>query len=134
MTADNSVQFTDDQSLQRFGANLPSVALGADEVAKAYAAADALKGQFTDALRKMTSQAETDLPASPALLADMQAVSSKANTASDGDAWRAVATHADQLPGTYRREHETDEDRLHASRGSRRQEMRADVTAAVQDN
>lgn len=128
------IQFNDDQSLQRWGANLNGASGAADEVARLYAQAEAARARYQQRFGQVTSQAESDLPASPRLVAEVQAVKSKADQAASADAWRAVAADAEQLPALYRREHETDQDRLDTPRNGIAQERRADVGAAVQDN
>ena len=128
------IQYSDDQSLQRWGANLGGASAAADEVARLYAEAEAAKARFNQVFGKIATQAESELPTSPTLVADVQGVKAKADQAASCDEWRSVAAEAEQLPAVYRREHETDQDRLDAPRGGIAQEKRADVTAATQDN
>ncbi len=126
--------FADDQSLQRAGSNLGAAEAAADEVARAYAAAEAAAAAWREAFGKMRDQFETDLPTSPRLVADVQAVHARATGATSADAWRGVASDAATLPRTYQREHQTDIDRLDAPRTSYMAEKRADVTSAEKDN
>lgn len=128
------IQFSDDQSLQRWGANLGGTSTAADEVARLFAEAEAAKAHFNAIFGRIANQAESELPTSPTLVADVQVVKSKADAAASADEWRAVAADAEQLPARYRREHETDQDRLNSPRVGIAQEKRADVTAATQDN
>jgi len=128
------MNYSDDQSLQRAGANLSAAESAAEEVAKAYAAAEAAAAGWRETFGKMRTQFETDLPTSPKLVADVQAVHARASDAAGSDAWRGVAADAAALPLAYRREHETDIDRLDTPRTSRAAEKRADVTHAEKDN
>lgn len=125
--------FSDDSSLQRWGANLKGSEEGAAEVARLYAEAEAARARYNDTFGKLMAQGENDLPASQRLIADVQSVRQRASVASDADTWKAVAADAGALHGTYRREHETDEERLTAPRNSLGAEKRADVTVASQD-
>lgn len=128
------MQFADDQSLQRAGKNLDGAEKAAEEVARKYAEAEEAAAAYRDAFGKMRDQFETDLPTSPRLVADVQAVHARAGDATTADAWRGVAADAAALPGAYRREHETDIDRLDTPRTSHAAEKRADVTTAEKDN
>lgn len=133
-TMSDNMQYADDQSLQRWGANLGGASQAADEVARLFAEAEAAKARFSEVFGKMATQAESELPTSPTLVADVQSVKVRADQAASSDEWRAVAADAEALPATYRREHETDQDRLDSPRGGIAQEKRADVTTATQDN
>lgn len=124
----------DDISLQRYGKNLGGAEPSAAEVAAAYAKAEELKERFTSTMGKMAEVGETELPASRALVADVQHVASKASRATTADDWRAVANEAAALPNTYRREHDTDIARLEGERAPAHIEKRADVGYAQQDN
>lgn len=128
------IQFNDDQSLQRWGANLKGAEEAAAEVARLYAEAEAAKERFTSTFGKIRDQGETDLPTSDRVVADVQSLHQRATTAHSADEWRSVAADAATLPTTYQREHETDEDRVNAPRKSHAAEMRADVARATQDN
>ena len=132
MTDDN-LQFNDDQSLQRWGANLKGAEAAAAEVARKYAEAEAAKEQFTAAFGRIRDQGETALPTSDRVVAEVQSIHQRATSAQSADEWRAVAADAGTLPTSYQREHETDEDRIHAPRRSLAAEKRADVTHASQD-
>lgn len=128
------MQYSDDQSLQRAGANLVGAEQAADEVARKFAEAEAAAAEWRSTFGKMRDQFETDLPTSQRLVADVQAVHVRATGAVTADGWRGVAADAAVLPSTYRVEHESDEDRLAAPRTSRAAEKRADVATAEQDN
>lgn len=127
-------QYSDDMSLQRWGANLRYAEEHAAEVARKYAEAEAYAAEYRRLYGQMAAGAETDMPASARLKADIQAVGQQANTADSADSWRGVANEAATLPTRYQQEHETDEDRLRAPRTSLAAEKRADVTTASQDN
>lgn len=131
---DSDMQFADDQSLQRWGANLAGASTAADEVARKYAEAEAARARYQEVLSKIAAQGESELPTSPRLLADVQSVLARASQAASADDWRAVSADAETLPAVFRREHETDVDRLETPRGGHAQERRADITAATQDN
>lgn len=131
---DMTMPYSDDQSLQRAGANLSAFAAAAEEIRKEQARVDAMKATYVETLGKATTQMENDMPSSTRLRAEMEDTLAKAKRASDEAGWGAVAGQAGTLPGTYRREHETDEDRLAGGRGGRHKEKRADVTVAEQDN
>ncbi len=131
---DSTLQFKSDQSLQRAGANLGAAEDAAGEVQRAFASAEAAAYQYVQTFKQMTDQMEHEMPASPRLKAEMQDLLSRANRARTADEWRAVMASAATLQGLYRREHETDEDRLNGGRGGRDRERRADVTVASQDN
>ena len=128
------MRYSDDQSLQRAGANLVSVEDAADEVRAAYAAAEAKAATFNTTFGQMTQQMDNDMPAAPQLRAEMEDTQIKARRARSADEWRAVSAQAATLPATYHLEHEVDEARLAGGRGGRYREKRADVTVAEQDN
>lgn len=123
-----------DQSLQRWGANLHSAEDAAAEVARLYAIAEAAADQYRDTIGKVSAQAETELPATPRMQAEVAGVHERAKTAASADSWRGVAADAATLPSIYQMEHAADEDRLRAPRNSRVAEKRADVATAEQDN
>lgn len=130
----DDLQYTDDQSLQRWGKNLAGTEEAAREVARLYAEAEAAKTRFNTTFGKIKTQAETELPTAHPVMADVESLHTRAVQASSADAWRAVAADGATLPTLYRREHETDEDRINAPRRSIEAEKRADVHAASQDN
>lgn len=130
----SDLTFNDDQSLQRWGANLKNTEDAAGEVARLYAEAEAAKERFTSTFGQMSTQGENDLPTSDRLMSEVQSIHVRATGATTADAWRAVAADAGTLPTTYQREHETDEDRLYTPRKSQAAEKRADVTTAAADN
>lgn len=132
-TMSDSMRFSDDQSLQRWGANLKGTEEAATEVARLYAEAEAAAARFKTTFTQIRDQGENALPASNRVVADVQALHHRANNAASADAWRAVAADAGGLPATYQREHETDEDRVRAPRRSLEAEKRADVSRASQD-
>lgn len=130
----SELQHSDDASLQRWGRNLSTAEQAAEEVKKAYAAAEAAAAQYRQVMEKINTQYQTEMPPSGRLAAELDAVVSRARRASTADEWASVAADAATLPGSYKREHETDEDRLETPRGSRAAEKRADVSAAEQDS
>lgn len=129
-----TMAYGDDSSLQRWGANLGGSEEAAREVEAAYRAAEEKAAAFRATFGKIRTQGETELPASNRLMADLDSVHSKAKDATRSDEWRSVAADCGTLPATYRREHETDQDRLDTPRRSRQAEKRADVHSAEQDN
>jgi hypothetical protein len=126
--------YSDDQSLQRAGANLAALERAAAQVRAAYVRAEAEAARYNQVLGRMHQQMENDLPASSTLKADMESVVTHARRATTADEWGTVETTAATLPAVYRREHEVDEDRLAGGRGGRHKEKRADVAYAEQDN
>ncbi len=128
------MQFSSDQSLQRAGANLGGVEEAADEMAAAYAAAEAKAANFTQTFGRMVEQMVNDMPASAVLKADMEATRQKANRATTADEWREVVAQAATLKKVYDREHEVDIARARGERGGQLREVRADVSAAMRDN
>lgn len=130
----NDIQYSDDQSLQRWGANLKGAEEAAAEIARLYAEAESAKERFNSVFGKIKMQGETELPAAPEVMAEVESIHQRATTASSADDWHAIVIDAAGLPTTYAREHETDEDRIHAPRRSLEAEKRADVSHASQDN
>lgn len=128
-----TLQYSDDQSLQRWGRNLGAAETHAAEVARLYAEAEAAAAEYRQKFGQITTQAETDLPTNPRLKAELQDVQAQANRAASADEWRGVSNTAAVLPAVYRSEHDTDEARLETPRTSRAAERRADVSAAEQD-
>jgi hypothetical protein len=126
-------RYTDDQSLQSWGRNLGGIKDAAAEVARLYAEAEAAKERLNAVVGKMRDQGETDLPASDQVVAEVQSLHQRATAATSADEWRSIVADAETLPGTYRREHETDEDRVHAPRRSLAAEKRADVSHAASE-
>jgi chromosome segregation ATPase len=138
MTDTRTPAHNPDGSLQNWGRNLGTVGPALEEVGNVHASARAVHAQATAALQKLAEQAEDDLPVSPVLRAEVSGISSemrKLDAEYEGLQQRAkvLRTRAEALPGTYKREHETDEDRLAGLRASRTREKKADVTAAEQD-
>jgi hypothetical protein len=133
-TTDTAIPYSDDQSLQRYGANLAAVEAAAADVRRLYAEAEAARSRYAQAVGKIKAQGETDLPLSTRVQAEVESIHQRATAANTADEWGRIEADAATLPGHYGREHETDEDRLHAPRKSHAAEMRADVTAAAQDN
>jgi hypothetical protein len=129
---------SDDASLQRWGRNLNLIAPALSEVAKQHDVANQAAREQTAAIRKIAQQADSDLPVSAALSAELESITGQLRQLDDEaeaatKRRAALIGRAEALPVTYRREHETDEDRLNAPRKSRAAEKRADVTAAEQD-
>lgn len=122
-----------DESLQRWGKNLDHVSGAAEEVRRKYAEAEASAQQFRDTYGKVRTTGETELPASHRLMAEVDSIGHRANTAGTADAWSRIATDSQALPKIYGDEHETDNDRLHHPRNSHAAEKRADVGTAAQD-
>jgi hypothetical protein len=120
-----------DQSLQRWGRNLNCLEEYGDEVAALFRQAEQAAEKYRQVAKKIQEQASSELPVSPRLVAEVEAVTDRAERAASADDWKAVAADAGVLPGLYRMEHETDEDRLDNPRGSQQAEMRADVTATA---
>ncbi len=131
---DSTLQFKSDQSLQRAGRNLGGTEGAAEEVQRAFAAAEQAKDQFVQTFRQMVEQMENDMPSAPRLRGELQAVLARAHSATTADEWRAVVADAATLKAVYEREHEMDEERLNGGRGGRNRERRADVSVASQDN
>ncbi len=129
----SDINYSDDQSLQRWGRNLSGAAPAAAEVEAAYRRAEELKNQFQTVFGKIREQGESALPASDRLVSEIDSVHNRAAQASTAAAWRSVVADAETLPTIYQREHETDEDRVNAPRRSLQAEQRADVRAASQD-
>lgn len=129
----------DDTSLQGWGRRLPLVAETLTEVAQQRDKTVAADQALADGLARIASQAnDGDLPVSPPLAAEAAAIAAEARKiAAEEEALqnrrRALTGRSEALPVMYRREHETDEDRLNAPRVSRQAEKRADVTTAEQD-
>jgi hypothetical protein len=130
----------DDTSLQGWGRKtLPLIGETLTELVQARAKTVAEDQALADALKKIASQGEDGtLPASPPLAAEVGAIAAEAQKiAADEEALQnrraALKGRAEVLPNMYRREHETDEDRLDSPRHNRAAEKRADVTAAEQD-
>jgi hypothetical protein len=130
----------DDTSLQGWGRRLPLIGETLTEIVQQRAKTVAEDQAFADGLKRIASQAEDgDLPVSAPLAAEMAAIAAEAQKiAAEEEALQArragLHGRAEALPVTYRREHETDEDRLNSPRrGSRAAEKRADVSVAEQD-
>jgi hypothetical protein len=123
-----------DRSLQRWGRDLADAEQAAREVQVAFAKAEAAKAQFNQFFGRMAAEGETENPASPRLMGDVQGVQRRAAAADSAAAWAGVAADAGTLPARYRQEHETDEDRLNNPRKGHQAEKRADVGTATQDN
>ncbi len=130
----------DDTSLQGWGRKqLPAIAPALHEVATKQAKdLETAKGATAAVARIAALANDGTLPADKRLAAEVDAIAREsAQLDNEAEALnarrRALAAKAEALPGMYRSEHETDEDRLDAPRGSRAAERRADVTAAEQD-
>ena len=132
-------------SLQGFGRSLDSVPAAADEVAAAFAKAEEAEevarvarlaaaeraDLFRRSLGAATTMAGTELPTSAVLNADLQATEERAKRAETSDEWRGVVADAEALAPRYRREHETDIDRVEAPRGGLAVEQAGGAVAAV---
>lgn len=128
----------DDASLQAWGRNLRHIAPAYDELGKRYNQVHAEDATAAEALRKIAAQADSDLPVAKPLAAEVQAIAAEAQAIAAAQEElnarrRSLRDRSEVLPTTYRREHETDEDRVNAPRNGRAAEKRADVTAAEQD-
>lgn len=133
-----TLRHNDDTSLQAWGRNLGLVGPALEELAKRQSDTAAEHAEAATAIEKIAQQADSDLPVSPVLNAEMQSIAAEmrhlqAEAEARAARYRALVGRAEALPTTYRREHETDEDRLNAPRRSRAAEKRADVTTAEQD-
>jgi hypothetical protein len=134
----SGIDHKDDASLQAWGRSLPTIAPALQEVSKQHTAAAALTAAAADAVTKIANQAQTDLPVSKPLAAEADALAVALRAvAADEEALaqrrNALIARAEALPGSYAREHETDEDRLRTPRNGRAAEKRADVQSAEQD-
>jgi hypothetical protein len=129
----------DDSSLQGWGRNLKTVAPALDELGRMYSQVHDADVSAVAAVRKLAAQAETDLPVAKPLAAEVQSVADELSAiAAEQEALnnrrRKARDRSEVLPATYRREHETDEDRLNTPRNGRAAEKRADLHAAERDN
>lgn len=129
----NGLTHNEDASLQRWGANLKGAEDAAAEVAAKYQQAEDAAEAFRSTWGKVANQGENELPVSNRVKADVDSITTRAKKAATAAEWRSVGADAATLPAAYQREHETDEDRLNAPRGSRARERRADVSVAEQD-
>lgn len=128
----------DDASLQGWGRNLRHVAPALDELGKIHNQAHDQHSAATEAIKKIAAQAETDLPVAKPLAAEVGSIAAEMQSINaEYEALNArsrkLRDRAEVLPQTYRREHETDEDRVNSPRNGRAAEKRADVTRAEQD-
>lgn len=128
-----SVAYSDDQSLQAWGANLGGAEGSAAEVAAKYRAAEEAAQRFNNTFGKIRNQGETELPTSNTLMSDIQTIHTRSSNATDSGTWDSISSECGALPSRYRKEHETDEDRINAPRKSLNHEMRADARHAAQD-
>ncbi len=129
----------DDASLQAWGRGLKTIAPAVQEMIVQQRKAHEADTAVGEALKKIAGQATNgDLPASRRLAAEVQSLSAEyQRLATEREALlkrqESLRSRAEALPGMYRQEHETDEDRLNAPRVSRAAEKRADVSAAEKD-
>lgn len=134
------LQPREDSSLQHWGRHLlPKIAPAIQEAAAERSKNTENARNTTAAIKKIAQMAnDGTLPADRRLAAEVDAVA-KAHERLDAEQEaldarrRALAAQAEALPAMYRREHETDEDRVNAPRVSRAAEKRADVGYAEQD-
>jgi hypothetical protein len=129
----------DDSSLQGWGRNLGTIAPALEELGRTYTQIHDHDATASAAVQKLATQGETDLPAAKPLTAELTSLAAELKSIADEQEAlnarrRRARDRAEVLPTTYRREHETDEDRLNAPRNGRAAEKRADVTSAEQDN
>jgi hypothetical protein len=132
------IHHSDDSSLQAWGRGLKTIGPALQEIHKQHEAAHQATVAATEAVTKIANQAQSDLPVSRALAAEADSIAAGLRSVqADEEALAkrraALIGRAEALPGTYNKEHETDEDRLTAPRVSRAAEKRADVGAAEQD-
>lgn len=139
-TDDTGLRPNEDSSLQNWGRHqLPAIAPAIHSLAGREARANEDAKQVTQGVAKMAQMAnDGTLPADKRLAAETEALAKEMKQI-DNEAEalnarrRAAAAKAEALPGMYRSQHETDEDRLDTPRGSRAAERRADVGTAEQD-
>ncbi|MEU7609570.1 hypothetical protein [Micromonospora sp. NPDC049204] len=130
------VQHQDDASLQKWGRNLTTVSPAIEDAAKAAAVNDELLTALASSVQKLANQGDTELPASPAIVAEAASIAAalKAIEAEEVPRrLRELAARAEALGSMYRNDHEVDEARLAGERGGRHKEKRADVGAAELD-
>lgn len=133
------INHSPDGSLQHFGRHaLPTVAPALGEINDKAKAVGGEDQAAADAIGRMASHAETNIPASKSLVADLQAAAAEARAIAQAEAdlvarRTKLAATAAELPRRYHREHETDEDRVNNPRGGRAAEKRADVSSAEKD-
>lgn len=121
-------------SLQAWGRCLPTVTAALAEKQQEFRRMEAELGVLAQAVSRLRTQGEDELPASPklvSLLTDVEA--SLARLPVISELLGRMAGYAEALPSIYRSEHAGDEDRLDGTRGGRDREKRADVTVAEQD-
>lgn len=128
----------DDASLQGWGRSLGTIAPVYDELGRKYTQVHTEDATAAEVMRKIAAQAQTDLPVAKPLAAEVESLAAEASAISNEQEAlnarrRAFRDRTEALPATYRREHETDEDRVNSPRNGRAAERRADVSAAEQD-
>jgi hypothetical protein len=136
MNGSDEIRYNDDSSLQGWGRNLKTIAPALRDMARRRQALENEEAAAFAAIQNLATQGENDLPAGSAITSEMQNLAAQVRTEqgnSGAARLRRLADQADALPGTYERDHETDEDRMHTPRKSRQHERRADVAAAEQD-
>lgn len=133
----DNVRHNEDASLQGFGRNvLPKIGPAIRDISVSLQRLEDEAAACVQAVSNIANQAENDLPTSGGLSSEIGVISAKLKallSESRAAKLRRIADEADALPQRYRRDHETDEDRLDAPRKSRRHERRADVQSAEQD-
>ena len=121
-------------SLQAWGRCLPSIEQALLEKQRELRRVEADLENIAQAVVRLHTQGEQELPASPklvALLADVQASLSKLPKISE--VIGRIASNANALGPLYRTEHTGDEDRLAGMRGGVEREKRSDVGEAQKD-
>lgn len=130
--------YDEDSSMQGYGKRLGLFSGAVDETHTAARKQSDTAATLAEAYRNAARQVESDLPGAKRLAAEMESQAKKAERAralaeESADILRSLGAEASGLPGVYRAEHETDEDRLHSPRNGIAAERRADVRAAEQD-
>jgi hypothetical protein len=135
---DEKIDYSPDSSLQRWGRNLKTVAPALTEQANGMRSRKVEMEAVAGAMRKLSEQGDTDLPADKDVVAEMQRLTRVMEEAAREQAEleakvRRYAAVAETLGNQYQRQHKMDEDRLNGTRGGRAREKRADVGNAEQD-
>jgi hypothetical protein len=130
------MRYDEDASLQRWGRNLATVAPALQELATNARVAEDQAAAAAQALGRIASQGDSELPADHPLVAELEDIQrelAQINAEPVSARFGALVDRAEALTRTYRTRHEVDEERLAGGRGGRAREKRADVTTAEQD-
>jgi len=128
--------YTEGASLFRFGRNLPKVSEALSEHAAEVRRHEEQLAATVRGLQQLATQADSELPADKALVAEIESIKSKLGTLLSNPysaKLARLAAEAEALPGKYRAAHADDEARLTGRRGGVDAEKRADVAAGQAD-